>query len=200
MSDSRTDPVDEHVVFFTTALAEPAAERYPSLRAAVSRVESLCNDHDVRDAMVFQLVPVPLNVRSYYRVEIDAESSGRLELVRDRPEQVEQVVGADGAADPESVQRSAESVAPGDELPEPHADQAAGDRAESLDAHDLRLLRERRPMREMREEVAPQPRSGETARAVLAEVPAAPQQPTVDTVAAAAEERERGRSLGFFIR
>lgn len=76
MSDSpTTDRVDEHVVFFTTAQGDPAAERYPSLSAAVSRVEALANDEGIQDAKVFGLVPVPLRVRSYFRVEVGTDAA-----------------------------------------------------------------------------------------------------------------------------
>ncbi|MGH3743828.1 MAG: hypothetical protein ACRDTP_03090 [Mycobacteriales bacterium] len=74
MSDSSapTEHVDEHVVFFTTALGDPAAERYPTLQSAISRVESLCNEDHVEDAKVYALVPVPLQVTSFVRVEVDS--------------------------------------------------------------------------------------------------------------------------------
>lgn len=72
MSD--TPATDEHVVFFTTALGDPAAERHPSQQSAVSRVEFLCNEDDVQDATVYALVPVPLRKRSYWHVAVDAES------------------------------------------------------------------------------------------------------------------------------
>ena len=65
---------DEHVVFFTTALGDPAAERYPSLQSAVSRVESLCNEDHVQDAKVYALVPVPLQTRTYLHVAVDGAS------------------------------------------------------------------------------------------------------------------------------
>ncbi|HEX7353811.1 MAG TPA: hypothetical protein VF288_03145 [Mycobacteriales bacterium] len=76
MSDSSapTEHVDEHVVFFTTALGDPAAERYPTLQSAISRVESLCNEDHVEDAKVYALLPVPLQVTSFVRVEVDASA------------------------------------------------------------------------------------------------------------------------------
>lgn len=72
MSESQAP--DEHVVFFTTALGDPAAERYPTLQSAVSRVESLCNEDHVQDAKVYALVHVPLHMRSYLHVAVDAAS------------------------------------------------------------------------------------------------------------------------------
>lgn len=71
-SSAPDERVDEHVVFFTTALGDPAAERYPTLQSAVSRVESLCNEDHVEDAKVYALVPVPLQVHSYVRIEVDS--------------------------------------------------------------------------------------------------------------------------------
>lgn len=68
---SESSAPDEHVVFFTTALGDPAAERYPSLQSAVGRVESLCNEDHVQDAKVYALVPVPLQTRSYLHVAVD---------------------------------------------------------------------------------------------------------------------------------
>lgn len=73
VSDPATsDRVEEHAVFFTTAQGDPAAERYADLPAALRRVEALCNDEGIQDATVFGLVPVPLRVRSYFRVEVGA--------------------------------------------------------------------------------------------------------------------------------
>lgn len=71
---SETSASAEHVVFFTTALGDPAAERHPSQQAAVSRVESLCNEDHVQDAKVYALVPVPLCKRSYWHVAVDGTS------------------------------------------------------------------------------------------------------------------------------
>ncbi len=68
--DAGADGVDEHVVFFTAGDGAPEAERHPSLASAVGRVEALCNDDGVTDAVVFSLTPVPLTKRQLWRVEV----------------------------------------------------------------------------------------------------------------------------------
>lgn len=62
--------VREHAVFFTAPDGSPGVERFASLPDAVARVEALVNV-DVRDAVVFALLPVPLHVRQVWRVEVD---------------------------------------------------------------------------------------------------------------------------------
>jgi hypothetical protein len=60
----------EHVVFSTAAGGPPAFARFPSLGEAVAFVERLRNAESVTDAALFALTPVPMVVKTYYRVEV----------------------------------------------------------------------------------------------------------------------------------
>lgn len=69
MADSPPAPT-EHVVFFSGPDGGEGVERCSSLPAAVSRVEELANA-GIEDAAVFALLPVPLQVRQVWRVEVN---------------------------------------------------------------------------------------------------------------------------------
>lgn len=60
----------EHVVFYSGPDGTPAFGRFPSMAEAVSFVERLHNDEGETEASLFALTPVPLTVRTVYRVEV----------------------------------------------------------------------------------------------------------------------------------
>ena len=69
----------EHVVFFPASDGTPAFRRLPSLDEAVSFVEHLRNDRDVREVSVHSLTEVPLNFRTVYRVEVGSDVPAQAE-------------------------------------------------------------------------------------------------------------------------
>ncbi len=183
MSDSLDERVDEHVVFFTTALGDPAAERYPSLRSAVSRVESLCNEDDVRDAKVFQLVPVPLAVRPYFRVEVETAPTSHPNRAAE-PDRDEAP-----AAVSREVRDPRDPRDPRDEVP---------DQREQSAEEVLHRTEEPRPMREarrpMRDEIV------DDGPAVSGDQTRDQTRDEVSDKTDAEPTSDRGRSLGFFVR
>ncbi len=60
----------EHVVFFPAADGTPGFRRVPSLEDAVRLVEHLHNVEGVTSASVHALTAVPLQVRTYFKVEV----------------------------------------------------------------------------------------------------------------------------------
>lgn len=106
MTDSPPAPI-EHVVFFSGADGGDGFDRCPSLPAAVARVEELANA-GLGEVAVFALLPVPLQVRQVWRVEVDVPGAQPAEPgLQDEP--VAALVGADAAG--------AGADRPGDVLP-----------------------------------------------------------------------------------
>ena len=103
----------EHVVFFPGPDA-PGFRRFASRDEAVRFVEQLRNVDGVSDVSLYAMTPVPLVVRTYYRVEVPAVDDAVLPTVP------EQAAPGHGAAEPVSDRQ----------LPEPAA---AVDDAESAD-------------------------------------------------------------------
>jgi hypothetical protein len=62
----------EHVVFYPGAGGAPSFQRVSSLDEAVGYVERLRNGANVTEFSVYELTPVPLSMRAYYRVEVPA--------------------------------------------------------------------------------------------------------------------------------
>ena len=72
-----------HMVIFRRADGKPGYHQADSVEDAVRFVEMLRNQEKVTDARIFRMEEVPIEVRTYYRVEVAGE----------HPE------GANGAAD-----------------------------------------------------------------------------------------------------
>ena len=59
-----------HLVVFKTAEGKSAFHQTDSLEDAVKFVERVRNNEGVSDAHVYRLTEIPLEVRTYYKVEI----------------------------------------------------------------------------------------------------------------------------------
>lgn len=66
----------EHVVFFPAPDGTPAFRRFAGLDEAVRFVEHLRNVENVSEASVHSLTEVPLSFKTWYRVEVPAETTG----------------------------------------------------------------------------------------------------------------------------
>jgi hypothetical protein len=96
-----------HMVIFRDAEGRPGYHHADRLEDAVSFVEQLRNEQQVSDTRVFSMQEVPLEFKSYWRVEISAPAT-TLAAVPDAPTDADPV-----AAEPE--------VADGEPAPEPVA-------------------------------------------------------------------------------
>lgn len=64
-----------HMVIFRTAEGKPGYHPTESLEDAVRFVEHLRNQEAVHDARVFRMSEVPLEVKTYFRVEVAADDA-----------------------------------------------------------------------------------------------------------------------------
>jgi len=118
----------DHVVFYPDSDDEPAFRRFDAMDDAVSFVEHLRNADGVTEASLYALTPVPLVVKTYFRVEVPP-----VDLPVEQPPSVGEAypavgadadVPADGEAGeqpvlgvPEQVASTESDDAPADEVP-----------------------------------------------------------------------------------
>jgi hypothetical protein len=123
----------EHVVFFPAPDGNPGFGRFSSMDEAVSFVERLRNVDGVGEAELYALTPVPMVVKTYYRVEVppvempaavaEAPAVATPAPVAAAPAPAPAPVEAsapveEAAADPDSVFRQVQAPQPTAEVPE----------------------------------------------------------------------------------
>lgn len=79
-----------HMVVFRSAEGKPGYHQADSLDEAVRFVEHLRNQEGVSDTRLFKMQEIPLEVRTYYRVEVAGGSPGETPAV---VEEAERTVG-----------------------------------------------------------------------------------------------------------
>lgn len=93
-----------HMVVFRSAEGKPGYHQADSLDEAVRFVEHLRNQEGVTDTRLFKMQEIPLEVRTYYRVEVAGsdpapvvEEAERAVGIVDDPVVVEPLVAGNGA-------------------------------------------------------------------------------------------------------
>ena len=103
-----------HMVIFRDAEGRPGYHQADRLEDAVTFVEHLRNEQRVSDTRVFSMQEVPLEFKSYWRVEVGPPAPPTLAVVADPEVESEPVpvavsvsVPVDGEAGPEPVANGA---------------------------------------------------------------------------------------------
>ena len=66
-----------HMVVFRSSEGKPGYHQADALDEAIRFVERLRNQEQVTEARIFRLQEVPIEFKTYYRVEVTAEDAGQ---------------------------------------------------------------------------------------------------------------------------
>jgi hypothetical protein len=93
----------QHMVIFRTSDGKPGYHQADDLEAAVKRVEQLRNVDQVTDVRIFQMQEVPIEFKTYYRVEVAPGTGGGAAPAGGRDEPARAMAGPTGDPGPTAV-------------------------------------------------------------------------------------------------
>ena len=99
-----------HMVIFRRPDGKPGYHQADSVEDAIRFVEMLRNQEKVTDARIFRMEEVPIEVRTYYRVEVAGEQAPQPEAPNPAPDAAPNAVPANRCADSGSVAPSVDCM------------------------------------------------------------------------------------------